>query len=185
MIEALRTRRSIGRLEGEVPESDIRELIELAALAPNHKLTEPWRFTVLRGAARVRLGRLWAEILGRETDLSGAAREEMLRGAAAKLLRAPAIVVVSVRTDPNPVMAAEDFAAAAAATENLLLAAHAKGYGAMWRTGGITRQSEVAAFLGLGEGDRIVAMVYLGRPAMPAPPVRPRNVETALRFIDE
>jgi nitroreductase len=56
-IEALRARRSIGKLDGDVPEAELRELIELATWAPNHKLTEPWRFTVLRGAARERLRR--------------------------------------------------------------------------------------------------------------------------------
>jgi nitroreductase len=183
-IEALRARRSIGKLDGDVPDAELRELIELATWAPNHKLTEPWRFTVLRGAARERLGALWAQIAGRETELSGEMRDELMRRTAFKPLRAPVIVAVSVRTDEKPVTAIEDFAAASAAVQNMLLAAHARGFGAIWRTGELAYRDEIKTFLGLDPTDRIVAFVYLGRPAMTAPPPRPRALEGAITVLD-
>jgi nitroreductase len=183
-IEALRARRSIGKLEGDVSEAEVRELVELATLAPNHKLTEPWRFTVLRGAARERLGAVWAEFVGRETEFQGEQREELLSRTASKPLRAPVIVAVSVRTDANPVRATEDFAATSAAVENMLVGAHASGLGAIWRTGAVAYRDEIKAFLGLEASDRIVAFVYLGQPAMSVPPPRPRAVDGVMRVME-
>ncbi|MGH7907145.1 MAG: nitroreductase family protein [Candidatus Binataceae bacterium] len=182
VIEAIRTRRSIGRVEGELTREQISELIELATCAPNHHLTEPWRFTILTGAAREHLGRIWAERAAAQSD--PAMREKLLANEAKKPLRAPALVVVSTRTDPNPIVAEEDFAATSAAVQNLLLAAHCRGLGAMWRTGKIVHDGEVKKFLGLDADDRIVAMVYLGRTAMVEPEAAPRGVDSVTRWID-
>jgi nitroreductase len=184
VIEALRARRSIGRVAGEVAEDRIRELIELAVSAPNHRLTEPWRFTIVRGAARERLGKIWAEIAGRDLPLTGEDREAALEREAGKMSRAPVVIVASVRTDPDPVTAVEDFAATAAAVENILLGAAGFGLGAMWRTGDAAYAPEVKAFLGLEATDRIVAFVYLGEPAGDPAPAKPRNAEAATRWLD-
>jgi nitroreductase len=181
--EAIRTRRSIGRLEGDIPAATIRELVELATWAPNHRLTEPWQFTVVAGDERERLGRLWGEIAANAQSLTGEARDESIRRDVGKLMRAPVLLVVSTRTDPDGVVADEDFAATAAAVQNLLLGAYARGLGAMWRTGRITRDPTVKAFLGLEPSDRIVAVVYLGQPAMQPPVPRPREVDRVIRRL--
>lgn len=183
-IEALRARRSVGRLEGDVDVPAIEELIELATWAPNHHLTEPWRFTVLRGAARERLGKAWAAVAVRDLPLEGEARAAALEREAAKLLRAPVLIAASVRTEADPIMASEDFAATAAAVENLLLGAAARGYGAMWRTGGMAYSPEVKAFLGLEPTDRIVAFVYLGRSASEPPAAQPRSAAGVTRWLE-
>jgi nitroreductase len=182
VLEALRTRRSIGKLGGDVGDDEVRTLVEAAVWAPNHRLTEPWRFTVLRGDARRRLGEAWAAVASSQTRPSDEEREEFVRREAAKPLRAPVLIVVSVRTDSDPIVAVEDFAATAAALQNLLLAAHAHGLGAMWRTGGMAYREEILAHLGLAPNDRIVGIVYLGRPAMDAPQPRPRGLEGVLRY---
>jgi len=184
VIEALRSRRSIGKLAGDVGEAEIRELLELAVLAPNHRLTEPWRFTVLRGAARERLGAMWAEIATRDLALDAQARGAAMEREAGKLLRAPVLIAASVRTDPDAITAAEDFAATAAAVENILVGAAGLGLGAMWRTGGAAYSPEVKAFLGLEPTDRIVAFVYLGRASGEPPATKPRNAEAATRWLD-
>jgi nitroreductase len=184
LIDAMRARRSIKQLEGDISGADLRELIELATWAPNHRMTEPWRFTILRGAARERFGALGAELLGRDLNLTGDAREIALRREAGKALRAPVIVVVSTRTDADPVVATEDFAATAAAVQNMLLAATARGFGAMWRTGDMAYSTESKVFLGLEPSDRIVAFVYVGKPEMEAPAPRPREVEGVIRRLD-
>ena len=184
VLEALRARRSIGKLGGDVAPEAIRALIEAAVWAPNHRLTEPWRFTVLRGAARQRLGHAWAEIVARETSLTGDERTALLQREAAKPLRAPVLVVVSTRTDPDPIVATEDFAATAAAIENMLLAATATGVGAMWRTGGFAYSTEIVRHLGLDPSDRIVGIVYLGEPAIEPPRGRPREVEGVIRWLE-
>lgn len=183
VIQAIRTRRSVGRLAGEIPPEVVRELVELATWAPNHRLTEPWRFTVVTGDAREQLATLWGEIAAREASVD-AQRDEHARRAAEKVLRAPVLVVVSTRTDEDPVVAEEDFAATAAAVQNMLLAAWALGYGAMWRTGQMVRHPAIKAFLGLEPSDRIVSVVYLGLAATDPPPARPRDVDAVFRLLE-
>ncbi len=189
VLEAIRTRRSVGRLDGEVDDADLRAMLDAALWAPNHKLTEAWQFVVLRGAARERLGVVWAELVARDMpqadpQASGDPREAVLRKEAQKPLRAPVLVVVGVRVTPGDAMRSdEDYAAASAATQNLLLAAHALGYGAIWRTGEMAFRSEIAAHLGFASDERIVAFVYVGRRAMDAPAPQPRSYERAVRFL--
>jgi nitroreductase len=182
IIEAIRTRRSIGRLQGEIAPEVIRELVELATWAPNHRLTEPWCFTIVAGAERERLGRFWGEIAATAQGFEAEQREESIRRDVGKLLRAPVLIVVSTRTDPDPVVAEEDLAATAAAVQNLLLGAYARGLGTAWRTGRIVRDPAVKAFLGLAPTDRIVAIVNLGEPAMETPAPHARDVDGVIRW---
>ena len=93
--------------------------------------------------------------------------------------------MVSVRTDDNAVRAEEDLTATAAAVQNLLLAAHAKGLSAAWKTGKIVYNAAVKHFLGLEPSDRIVAVVYLGAVAREEPAPRPRDVESTIAWLDE
>jgi nitroreductase len=160
--EAIRRRRSIGRSEGDVPADVVRELIDLATWAPNHNLTEPWTFTVVRGSVREKLGERWAAVRAAELNLQGEKLNGFLKGETQKLLRAPVLVIVSTRTDDDPVVACEDFAATAAAVQNFLLAAWERGLSAMWRTGELAYHPWTKAFLGLNPSDRIVAVIYLG-----------------------
>jgi nitroreductase len=184
VLEALRTRRSIARLTGEVDDASLRSLVEAALWAPNHKLTRPWRFVAVRGAARERLGELWSRIATGVAELTGEDLENFRSREARKPMRAPLLLFVASRTDPNPVMAIEDFAATSAAVQNVLLAAHALGLGAIWRTGEMAYRSEINGFLGLEPSDRIVGIVYVGTPAMEAPKSVPRDVESVLRIIE-
>jgi len=182
-MEAIRTRRSVGLSQGDVPRETIAELIDTATLAPNHKLTQPWRFAVVTGSARERLGDVW----GREAaaGIDPAKQAAVQEGEARKPLRAPAVIVVAAKTDPNPVTAEEDFAATAAVVQNLLLAAHAKGLSAAWKTGKITSSPGVKSFLGFDAGDRIIAMVYLGAEGKEEPGPRDRRVATTITWLDE
>jgi len=182
-LEAIRTRRSIGLSQGDVPRETIAELIATATLAPNHKLTQPWRFAVVTGTARERLGDVW----GREAaaGIDPAKQAAVQEGEARKPLRAPAVIVVAAKTDPNPVTAEEDFAATAAVVQNLLLAAHAKGLSAAWKTGKITSSTGVKSFLGFDPSDRIIAMVYLGAEGKEEPKPRDRRVATTVTWLDE
>lgn len=163
--EAIRGRRSIGRLAGAVSRQAIAELIGGAVRAPNHHLTEPWRFTVVQGEGRRRLGEFWGKRAAEVAGLSGEAAEKYAEGESGKTLRAPVLIVVSVRTDPDPVVASEDQSAAAAAIQNILLAAHGCGLGAIWRTGKMVYDDAIKRFLGLDPSDRILGVVYLGQPA--------------------
>jgi nitroreductase len=170
LLTALRNRRSISKVSPEAPpEHLIRTMLEAATWAPNHFQTEPWRFRVLRGAARERLGAAMGELAAeRETDpeRKESARERM----AGKPLRAPYVIAVAVEPDSrDKVVELEEIAATAAATQNMLLAAEALGLGAIWRTGWACYAPEVRAFLGLSERATVLGFVYVGYTAHPAP----------------
>ncbi len=182
-LEAIRTRRTIGKSTGDVPRETITELIEAATWAPNHKLTQPWRFTVVTGSAREKLGEVWGREAAAKAD--PATRAAVMEGEAKKPLRAPAVIVVSVRTDENPVTAEEDLTATAAAVQNLLLAAHAKGLSAAWKTGKIVYNAEVKRFLGIDQSDRVIAFVYLGAVAKEESSARGRDVASSITWLDE
>ena len=183
VLEALRTRRSIGKLSGDVSPADVCTIVEAGLYAPNHKLTEPWRFTILRGDARLRLGQAWAAREAERTSLQGPEREAYLNREAQRPLRAPVLVVVSTRTSDDAEVALEDFAATAAAVQNMLLAAHGLGLGAIWRTGTMAYDTATIRFLELEPSDRIVAIVYVGQPAMEPPRTRPRELSSVVREL--
>jgi nitroreductase len=145
--EAIRTRRTHKAYGREpVDPGTLAELLDLARWAPNHNLTNPWRFRVLGPQALRRL----KEAAGPE--------------AAAKLDRAPTLVVASVVESGDPIQDEEDLAAAASATYIVLLAAHARGLAGYWRTPEVLRTPEGRAAVGIGPGERVLGLVHLGPP---------------------
>jgi nitroreductase len=178
VLEAIRSRRSVGRVRPDpLPRELVEELIGAAVCAPNHHLTGPWRFVVLAGPARREVGEAHLRAVLRERpDLPPQGVEKE----ASRLERAPVVVACCVVGADDPVQAREDRDAVAAAVENLLLAAHARGLAGMWRTGTMADAPEVREALGLGPSDAVVAFVYLGVPLEPAP-ARPAG----RRDIDE
>lgn len=180
-IDAIRGRRSLARLHGEIPEETIAELVELATMAPNHHMTEPWLFTVVTGEARYVLGEEWSKVVASESPTTGEARDALILAAQKLFLRAPVLIVVSVvQTPGNDVQNAEDFAATSAAIQNLLLSAWDLGIGSRWRTGAMAYHPEFRQILGLDANHRIVGIVYLGYRSedepLPSAPARSRSV---------
>ncbi len=171
-LEALvRTRRTNLRMDPDrpVPEELIARLCELATWAPNHKRTWPWRFALLAGDARARLG----EVLATALVADGAA-ESAIAKARRKYLRAPVVLAVASAGDADPIRDAENRDAVAAGVQNLLLGATAVGLASYWGTGEVTRLAEVKELCCFDEHDTIVALLYLGWPAEAAPiPARP------------
>jgi nitroreductase len=180
VLKAIRTRRSIGRVGGDVPDRVLEKLVEAGLWAPNHKLSDPLKFVALRGDARRRLGEVWATA---EAQRTGTDVETRIAKDGQKPLRAPLILMVAVRTSQDAVRAEEDYATAAAATQNVLLAAHALGYGAIWRSGDMIRSPEVRAFLGLDPTDRIVGAVYVGELVEEPPTAPDREVDKHLTIM--
>jgi nitroreductase len=174
---AIRGRRSVGRVApGPLPRDLVNELVEAALWAPNHHLTHPWRFVVLAGAARREVGLAHARAVARSKrghPPEGLAKE------AALLERAPVVIACAVAGRDDPVQAREDRDTVAAGIQNLLLAAHARGLAAIWRTGVMPDEPEVREALGLAPVDVLVGMVYVGRPAdgssPPPAPARPER----------
>ncbi|MDE2573534.1 MAG: nitroreductase [bacterium] len=166
ILEAIRARRSIGKMRDEAPPREtIERIVEAATWAPFHKCDEPWHFVIIAGEARARLGEIAASTL----DLSAAppdAREKVRAKERGRFARAPVVVAVIAHAAQSPVDAEENYASAAAATQNMLLAAHAEGCAGYWRTGRLAREPAILEALEVGEGERIVGFVSLGFPAL-------------------
>lgn len=155
--------------DAEVPDELIASLIEAATWAPNHKRTWPWRFTVLTGTARYRYGEALAAVAASE----GVPPEKVAK-LPTKYARSPAVVLVWVAIDVDPVRAREDRDAVAAAVQNLLLGATALGLGSYWATIPEALEDATRRFARLDGDHDLVALVYLGWPkGATAPPPRP------------
>jgi nitroreductase len=172
-LTAIHTRYSVPVVNPDpVPRELIEKLLSAAVQAPDHYRVRPWRFVVLTGAAREKLGEVMAESFHeRFPDVAPAAVEKE-RG---KPLRAPLLIAVGVDPPSDPrVKEIENICAAAAACENILLAARELGLAAQWRTGDAARDPLVKQFLGLAPEQKLIAFLYIGYPAFePAAYERP------------
>jgi nitroreductase len=163
---AIRTRRT-HKAFGPQPlgRAEVLALLDLARWAPNHHLTAPWRFRVVGPEALRRL----KEAAGPE--------------GAAKLDRAPTMIVVSCALGADPVQDEEDLHATAVASYIVLLSAHARGYAGYWRTPGLLRSAEGRRAVGLPEGERFVGLLHLGHPRQEKEaPERP-PIEQSTEFL--
>lgn len=170
-IELLLSRASNGKLIEPAPDEEtLRLALQAAVRAPDHGLMRPWRFQLVRGAARERLGLVLREALARRAPDSTA---EALDKEQAKPLRAPLLIVVSARVKENPkVPAIEQVVSGGVAAYNVLLVLQARGYAGMWRTGPAAYDPDVKRALGLEPGDAIVGFLYAGTPRLEPPNIR-------------
>ena len=163
---AIRTRRT-HKVFGPEPlgREEILALLDLARWAPNHHLTAPWRFRVIGSETLARL----KQVAGSE--------------GAAKLDRAPTLILVSCAVGADPVQNEEDLHATAVASYIVLLAAHARGYAGYWRTPELLRSAQGLGAVGLPEGERFVGLLHLGHPRQEKePPERP-PIEQSTEFL--
>jgi len=163
-IEALLQRYSARALKDPGPDDGALELIlESATRAADHGRLRPWRFLIIRGAGRARLGELLAAQLGRARS---SATAEALERERQKAFRAPVIVVVAAIVNVEAkIPALEQILSAGAAAQTILLACFALGFNAMWKTGGSAYDDTVKSALGLESKDAIVGFMYIGTDA--------------------
>jgi nitroreductase len=161
---AIRTRRTHKHYGPEpVDVGTLTELLDLARFAPNHKLTQPWRFRVLGPDALARL------------KAAGDQRE------AAKLDRAPTLVLATAKLTGDPVQDEEDLLATGCAVYAILLAAHERGLASYWRTPAVLRRPEGRAALELPDDEHVVSLIHLG-PRVADPPGKERE-PTPVEFV--
>jgi nitroreductase len=172
VIEAIKTRRSVRRIrQDQSPSKDaVSALLEAATWAPNHHMTEPWRFVVIAGDDRIKL----AEVMTSAYVAAAGATPpppEGLEKERNRPLTAPVIIaLISSPRRASNVIPQEETVAAGAAMQNLLLAAHSMGLGANVRTGAHAYSDAVRRFLEMREGESLVGFVYLGYPLEPPLP---------------
>jgi nitroreductase len=176
--EAIRERRSIKRFaERPVSREEIETLLAAAALAPNHHLTQPWRFYVLGPEARYAYGLALGERKARKLENPEAARA-MRETVAAEHRALPCMIAVAVVNSDNPETREEDYAAAMMAVLNLSLAAVELGLGTHIKTGGVMSDPAARAAARVRDDERIVAIVNAGVPA-DIPPPKKREAASA------
>lgn len=157
-----------------VPHDLVERLCELAQWAPNHKRTWPWRFALVEGDARARLGGTIADAMEAHGD-----PPEKVTKARGKYLRTPATLIVGSAAGDSPLRTAENRDAVAAGIQNLLLAATAAGLATYWGSCPKGAEVPVAQFCGWAPDTHVSAIVYLGwattevaAPERPAPPIQ-------------
>jgi nitroreductase len=171
--DAIRDRRSIRRFtDRTVTREYIESLLDAATAAPNHRLTQPWRFYVLGPEARYEFGLVLGGRKAKKIE-DPAAAKAMRENVAAEHRALPALIVVAVVNNENAEIAEEDYASTMMAVQNLALAATAIGLGTHIKSGAVMSDPAAREAMGVKEGERVVAMINVGEPAeQPAPKKR-------------
>lgn len=161
LAEARRTHKAFG--PDPVPRDQLLEILSVAALAPTHHMTQPWRFRVL----------------GPQT--LAALKEAAGEKEAEKLDRAPTLVLATAALSGEVVQDEEDVCATAAAIQLVLLAATEAGLASYWRTPGVLRTRQGREAVGIPRGERFLGLLHFGAPER-EPAARER--EPAERFVE-
>lgn len=179
VTDAIAQRRSIKKFQDRpVTREEIAALLDAAVLAPNHHLTQPWRFYVLGPESRRRYGEALGERKARKVQDADAA-DAVRAKAAAEYHALPALIAVAMVLHENPETREEDYAAVMQAIGNMMLAAVDRGLGTHMRTGAVMDDPAARAAVGVHDGERIVAMLSVGVPAE-VPPPKARQGATAV-----
>ena len=160
-------------------DADLAEMFEAATRVPDHGMVRPWRFVVLRGDDRAKMGEVFVDALkARKPD----AAEESIEAERGRAMRTPVVVAVLARTKKHPkVPHVEQIVSAGQAALALQLAAQAKGFGSVMLTGDNAYDPHVKAFFGLKEEDAIVSFLYLGTPSDTVPTKKRPDVD---KFVE-
>ena len=183
IFEAIYERRSVSKVKQDaLPRDVIEKLLDAAAQAPNHHKVRPWRFVVLTGDGRKRLGDVMAASF---LDRNPATPPEGLDKTRALPLRAPVVIAIGVDKPSEPrIIEIENVSAASAAAQNILLAAHALGLGAIIRTGDWARDARVKQFLGFAPDQYLIGFVYVGYPDVLPEPYDRQGFEDRVTWME-
>ena len=167
LISCIKNRRSIFQFQSKtVPKTALVACLEAAIWAPNHGLTEPWRFYVIGREMHDKLAHIYAQKRAEKRASSGTENfQSVYDHAIKKFLAIPQLVFVGQALNSNAVIAKEDFAACACAIQNFQLAAWEQGLGVQWSTGPILKAPETANLLGIDSNQiELIAALYVGYP---------------------
>ncbi|MCY4372677.1 MAG: nitroreductase [Spirochaetaceae bacterium] len=166
VLETIAERRSIFDFQPTaVPRERIERVLQAAVWAPNHKLTEPWRFIVVGPACKRRLSEVYARIKQDDVpvDIAPEALAEIGRKAIKKLMSKPTVMAVTCAVSGDPMLDREDYAATCCAIQNIMLAAWEDGIGMQWSTSGLIENAEALSVLGVDpEREHVVGLLYAG-----------------------
>lgn len=185
--EAIRSRRSIFRFRPEpVEREQLTRILSSGIWAPNHHVTEPWRFIVLGDEMREALARRYGEIQTRKAPEGAGpdALQALREGGYRKFLSKPTIVAVSCTQEGGDQLQREDYAATCCAIQNIQLAAWAEGVGVQWSTGPITLEEDTMRMLRVDPArETIAGFLYMGYP-QDVPTQKRKDPEEVIRWTD-
>jgi nitroreductase len=180
LLTAIENRASALKLSEPGPSHEhVERIVRAGARAPDHGRLRPWRFVVLEGDARQKLGDAMANALQAKLPQATPEQLDVERG---KCRRAPTIIVAAARITAGKIPAIEQIIAVGAAVENMFLAANALGYGVMWRTGAAAYDANCKVALGLSADDHIVGLLYLGTTVTPGAQI-PVAIADVIRWL--
>ncbi|MDG1905565.1 MAG: nitroreductase family protein [Arenicella sp.] len=165
-LSALHNRVSVNILEEPAPtESQVNDIVRAGLRACDHRNLRPWSYLLIEGEARHAFGTLMADVM--EKQRGTPLEPEFRRKIQCKPLRAPSIIVVAADIkEHDKVPEAEQIMSAAASAQMMMVAAHALGVGAIWRSGSIMFEHAMLEGLGLGANHRLIGFLYLGKPVV-------------------
>ncbi len=183
LLALIRERRTIFHFRPDpVPAPLLERALDAGRWAPNHKLTEPWRFTILGPETKEALTAAFAAHATRKLapDATADQRDRAIAKSAEKWASKPTVVIVSQAGETDAFRREEDYAAVACAIQNIQLAAWALGVGSQWSTSPVTRDPEAMARAGVPTEERVVGFLFLGFPAV-IPEVKRRALAEVVR----
>ncbi len=170
--------------EEKVPTHIIEAMLENAGWAPNHGMTQPWRFTVFCDEGLEKLADFQSELYRKVTTEDGSFKQATLDKLQQKPLMASHIIALCMQRNPKEkVPAIEEVIAVACAVQNMYLTATAYGAGCYWTTGGITYMDEAKPFFQLGEKDRLLGFLYVGMPAGKLPQGKRDDIAEKVKWV--
>ena len=177
--EIIRSRRTIKKFKKDaIPLETIKELLDIAVWAPNHKMREPWRFIAFVEEGKQHL----INILKSEKE-KGKFPRPMKPEKLEQLLAVPAFVVVVMSVDPRPNIFEEDYAAVSACIQNLQLAAWERGIGMLWSTDQVMYNPTFHEQIGVKPGEKVVGIMRMGYPEITPRAQQRTSIEDKLTVI--
>lgn len=169
----------------KVPDEIIKQMLENANWAPNHKISEPWRFVVFKGAGLKTLAEFQSGLYKKVSEAAGTFKEKDYDKLASKPLLASHIIAIGMKRDEKERLPEiEEVEAVACAVQNMYLTAAAYGVGCYWGSGGVTYMDEAKSFFGLGEKDKLLGFMYVGMPKMKPPRGRRKPIEDKVQWVE-
>lgn len=187
--QLIRSRRSVYPKDytGEiVSEHIVQQMLENANWAPNHKLTEPWRFTVFSGEGLKKLAAFQSECYKQVTEANGTFQQDRYLSLQTKPMESSHIIAIAMKRDTAKRLPEwEELGAVFCAVQNMYLTATAYGAGCYLSTGGITNFSEAKPFFGLGIDDKLCGFLHVGMPKTQLPDGKRKPVADKVIWVKE
>ena len=167
ICKAIEHRRSIGikRLKPDaVPEALLKKILAAANWAPSHGETDPWRFSVFTGDARLELGKAFAESYKLQAEAEGDFSEKIYESQLERGTSAPVWISIGMTPGTKGIPEEEEAMAVACAVQNFHIVASAHGLAGMWLSNNVMIHPYVVKFVGLNPPSRLLGFFPLGWP---------------------